>query len=327
MWMIAHIAIRNITVYSGKILNFYSQGAKMNLIIKDLNKSFNSNHVLKNINLNVNSGQIYGYLGRNGAGKTTSMRIIMDVFKADSGSITINGKEFKPTNYKIGYLPEERGMYSKFKVKDQLIYFAELRGANKKEAEKSTKKWCKEFGIDIYLDQKLEKLSKGNQQKVQITQAFINEPDILILDEPFVGLDPVNAKIFQDALLNYIREDRIIIFSSHQMSYVESICHDIAIINDGRIVLEGNLNQIRKQMGEGKLRLKFSDVINLDFLSKYHYTIEGENVILSLNPKKTKESFFKDLLNEGINLSMFMDYLPSLQEIFIEKAGDHFEAI
>ena len=297
----------------------------MNLVIKDLNKSFSKNHVLKDINLNVNSGQIFGYLGRNGAGKTTSIRILMDVFEGDSGSITMDGKKFKPTDYMIGYLPEERGMYSKFKVKDQLIYFAELRGASKIKAEESMNRWCKEFGIDIYLDQKLETLSKGNQQKVQITQAFIGEPDILILDEPFSGLDPVNAKIFQDALLNYIKEDRIIIFSSHQMSYVESICDDIAIINEGEIVLAGNLKEIKKQTGESKLRLRFADMNNLDFLSNYRYTVEGEDVILTLNPEETEKSFLKSLLQEEIELTLFATYLPSLQEIFIEKAGDSIE--
>lgn len=299
----------------------------MNLVITNLNKSFNENHVLKDINLNVKSGQIFGYLGRNGAGKTTSMRILMDVFDGDSGTITMNGKEFKPTDYKIGYLPEETGMYSKFKVNEQLIYFAQLRGASKEDAIKSMNTWCKEFGIEKYLNQKLGTLSKGNQQKVQITQAFINEPDILILDEPFSGLDPVNAKIFQDALTNYIREDRIIIFSSHQMSYVESFCDDIALINEGRIVLEGALSEIKKTMGEGKLRLRFNDRTNLDFLQKYQYSIEKEDIILSLNPDETKEELIQGLFTQGIKVSMFMDYFPSLQEIFIAKVGDHDETI
>ena len=212
----------------------------MDLKITDLNKSFNDNHVLKNINLNIKSGQIFGYLGRNGAGKSTSFRILMDVFQEDSGSITMDGKDFKRSDYRIGYLPEERGMYSKFTVKEQLIYFAQLRGATKKDAVESMNKWCEKFGIEKYLNQKLETLSKGNQQKVQITQAFINDPNILILDEPFSGLDPVNSKIFQDAITDYIREDRIIIFSSHQMSYIESICDDIALIEYGQIILEGN---------------------------------------------------------------------------------------
>ncbi len=299
----------------------------MNLKIMNLNKSFNDNHVLKDINLDVKSGQIFGYLGRNGAGKTTSMRILMDVFEGDSGTITMNGKEFKPTDYKIGYLPEETGMYSKFKVNEQLIYFAELRGANKEDAVKSMNAWCKEFGIEKYLNQKLGTLSKGNQQKVQITQAFINEPDILILDEPFSGLDPVNSKIFQDALTNYIREDRIIIFSSHQMSYVESFCDEIALIDEGRIVLQGTLSEIKKIMGEGKLRLRFMNMPNLDFLEGYKYTHEKEDIILNLHPGETKEEFIQGLFRQGIEVSMFMDYLPSLQEIFIEKVGEHDETI
>lgn len=299
----------------------------MDLKITDLNKSFNELHVLKDINLNVRSGQIFGYLGRNGAGKTTSIRILMDVFEGDSGTITMNGKKFIPTDYKIGYLPEETGMYSKFKVNEQLIYFAQLRGASKQEAIKSMHVWAKEFEVEQYLDQKLETLSKGNQQKVQITQAFINEPDILILDEPFSGLDPVNSKIFQDALTNYISKDRIIIFSSHQMSYVESFCEDIALMDEGRIVLEGSLNEIKKTMGEGKLRLRFNDMTNLNFLNTHKYTIEKEDVILDLNQGEEKEDFIKDLLNKGIDVSMFMDYLPSLQEIFIEKVGGHVETI
>jgi ABC-2 type transport system ATP-binding protein len=137
----------------------------------------------------------------------------------------------------------------------------------------------------------------------------------------------VNSKIFQDALLSYIREDRIIIFSSHQMSYVESFCDDIAIINEGKIVLDGNLNDIRRKMGEGKLRLRFSDMTNLDFLSEYRYTVENEDVILRLNANETKKSFLKNLLNEDIELTMFTNYRPSLQEIFIEKAGDQIEAV
>ncbi len=301
----------------------------MDLIVKNLNKSFNGTHVLEDINLNIQSGQIYGYLGRNGAGKTTSMRILMDVFEGDSGTITLNGKRFKPTDYRIGYLPEERGMYSKVKVKDQLIYFAELRGASRQEAEKSMHFWCKAFGIEKYLDQKLETLSKGNQQKVQITQAFISEPDILILDEPFSGLDPVNSQIFQDALVDYQREDRIIIFSSHQMSYVESFCDVIAIISDGRIVLEGDLNEIKKEMGAGRLRLRFEESImhDLSFLSHYDYIVDGEDVILSLRPSQTKKEFVLELFNQDIELTMFMDYFPSLQEIFIEKVGAQNETV
>lgn len=301
----------------------------MELIVNNLNKSFNQTPILKEINLHITSGEIYGYLGRNGAGKTTSMRILMDVFAADSGTITLDGAPFDPAKHLIGYLPEERGMYSKVKVRDQLLYFAELRGARRKEAEQSMLYWSKEFGIDIYLDQLLETLSKGNQQKVQIAQAFISEPDILILDEPFSGLDPVNSQIFQDALVNYRRDDRIIIFSSHQMSYVESFCDEIAIINAGKIVLEGNLEAIKKEMGLGKLRIRIapSQMQDLSFLSDYDYQIEEQDLILTLPENQSKQSFIETLFAQGIEIELFMDYTPSLQEIFIEKAGDSIETI
>lgn len=301
----------------------------MELIIDSLNKSFNGTSVLKDINLHIKSGQIYGYLGRNGAGKTTSMRILMGVFRGDTGTVTLNGSPFKPAEHLIGYLPEERGMYSKVKVRDQLLYFAELRGVSRKEAERSMFQWCKEFGIDNYLDQNLEILSKGNQQKVQITQAFIGEPDILILDEPFSGLDPVNSQIFQNALTDYIREDRIIIFSSHQMSYVESICDDIAIIKKGQIVLEGNLKNIQKKMGVNRLRIRFSNQTdeNYSFLTNYNYIIEDQDIILNLLKGQSKEDFIRELLEHGIEIKSFMDYLPSLQEIFIQKAGNQYETV
>lgn len=301
----------------------------MQLVVNDLNKSFNGTQVLKDINLTVNSGQIYGYVGRNGAGKTTSMRILMDVFEGDSGSITLDGEKFNPVDHLIGYLPEERGMYAKVKVKEQLLYFAELRGAQRKEAEKSVYRWSKEFEIEQYLDQNLDTLSKGNQQKVQITQAFISEPDILILDEPFSGLDPVNSKIFQDALLDYIREDRIIIFSSHQMSYVESFCDNIAIIKAGQIVLEGNLKEIKKEMGEDRLRVRFgeADMNQLAFLAEYDYMLKDEDIILNLKADQSKEDFIREVLDQKVEINRFMDYLPSLQEIFIEKAGNQDEEI
>lgn len=301
----------------------------MQLLVKDLNKSFNDTHVLKDINLNVHSGQIYGYLGRNGAGKTTSMRILMDVFDGDSGSITLDGKKFNPNDHLIGYLPEERGMYAKVKVKEQLLYFAQLRGSSREDAEKSAERWSKEFEIDQYLDQKLETLSKGNQQKVQITQAFIGEPDILILDEPFSGLDPVNSQIFQNALTDYIREDRIIIFSSHQMSYVESICDDIAIIKKGQIVLEGNLKNIKEEMGANRLRVRFSetDMEETSFLDGYDYTLERKDIILKLHDNQSKNAFIQELLDRNVEILLFMDYFPSLEEIFIEKAGNQNEAI
>lgn len=299
----------------------------MKLEFNKVNKYFGSFHVLKDVSFEVNSGQIFGYLGRNGAGKTTSLRILMDVFKADSGIITIDGKPFDPTKYTIGYLPEDRGMYSKTKVKDQLVYFAMLRGASKSDALKSVLDWTKRFEIEKYLDKKLETLSKGNQQKVQITQAFLNEPDILILDEPFSGLDPVNSQLFQDALAEYIADDKIIIFSSHQMSYVETFCDDIALINFGEIVLKGNLEAIKKEIGGSKLRLNATHYDLKSFLIEKGQDVSSDatSLIVNFNSGYNQNEFLKDVLQEGIELDLLTPYKPSLQEIFINKVGEHHE--
>lgn len=296
----------------------------MQLIFNKINKYFEDFHVLKDISLEINSGQIYGFLGRNGAGKTTSIRILMDVFKQDSGDILMDGKPFNPHDYKIGYLPEERGMYGKTKVIDQLIYFAMLRGASRKDALQSVEYWTRRFEIDHYLNRKLETLSKGNQQKVQITQAFLNEPDILILDEPFSGLDPVNSSLFQEALSEYISEERIIVFSSHQMSYVESFCDDISIIDAGEIVLEGNLNEIKKEIGGNKKRLQSSDGKLAAFLSEQaiEYVEDKGTLIVDFISDEQAQSTLKSILNQGIQIELFSSYLPSLQEIFVAKVGE-----
>lgn len=248
----------------------------------------------------------------------------MDVFRQDSGEILIDDKPFNPEDYKIGYLPEERGMYGKTKVRDQLVYFAMLRGATKQDALKSVEYWTERFEIAHYLDKKLETLSKGNQQKVQITQAFLNNPDILILDEPFSGLDPVNSQIFQDALSEYISDDRIIIFSSHQMSYVETFCDDIAIIDKGEIVLDGNLEEIKEDIGGNKKRVSsqndnFESV--LDNLG-YKYSKDAKSYIIDLDNKEESNKLLKELMNQDVEIELFSAYKPTLQDIFIEKVGD-----
>lgn len=292
----------------------------MKIEFKHINKYFNDFHVLKDINFTIESGKTFGYLGRNGAGKTTSIRILMDVFSQSSGEILIDGEVFNPKNFKIGYLPEERGMYSKTTVQDQLIYFAMLRGASKADALQSVLYWTKRFEVDQYLSRSVETLSKGNQQKVQITQAFLNEPDILILDEPFSGLDPVNSQVFQTALKEYINEDRFIIFSSHQMSYVESFCDDIAIIDQGQIVLNGSLSQIKEAKGEGKVRVNASNEDVLRHALEAYDAIEDDTgFVLSLN--EDKKSFINRLFDAGVDLTLFENYLPHLQDIFIEVSG------
>ncbi|CAM3534158.1 ATP-binding cassette domain-containing protein [Erysipelothrix sp. HDW6B] len=297
----------------------------MKLTFHKVNKYFGEKHVLKDISFTVKSGQIFGYLGRNGAGKTTSLRILMDVFAASDGTITMDDKPFKPGDYKIGYLPEERGMYSKTLVKDQLLYFAMLRGATRQHAQESIEYWSKKFGVDIYLNSKLETLSKGNQQKVQITQAFLNEPDILILDEPFSGLDPVNSQVFQDALTEYISDDRIIIFSSHQMSYVETFCDDIAIINFGQIILKGSLEAIKQERGMNKVKLAlntpndaFEQLLNTKGVTVEH---DHKTMILTLPEAMTHQELLEFTIKEGMAITLFSDYTPSLHDIFVDVAG------
>ena len=239
----------------------------MKLEVRNLTKSFEGNQVLHGISFEVESGSALGLLGRNGAGKTTTIRIIMDVFKADEGEVYLDDEPFNPKKHLIGYLPEERGLYPKKTVLEQIVYLTRLRGLSKKEAVNNAKKWLKRLEIDEYANRKLETLSKGNQQKVQLASTLACEPEIVILDEPFSGLDPVNSKILQDVVTEVINEGRIVIFSSHQMSYVEEFCRDIAIIDKGNIALAGNLKDIKRQYGENQLVI--SDVnMGLDELSQ-----------------------------------------------------------
>ena len=205
----------------------------MKLEVKDLRKSFGDKEVLHGISFSIESGRALGLLGRNGAGKTTTIRILMDVFRANSGTITVDGKPFHPRDFRIGYLPEERGLYPKKGVQEQLIYLAQLRGSSRSDAKRQSERWLKRLGVEEYAQRKLETLSKGNQQKVQLAQTLVCDPDLVILDEPFSGLDPVNSQILKDVIREQIEAGKLVIFSSHQMSYVEEFCEDIVLINHG----------------------------------------------------------------------------------------------
>ncbi|MBR6638288.1 MAG: ATP-binding cassette domain-containing protein, partial [Lachnospiraceae bacterium] len=241
----------------------------MKLEVKNLRKSFGENEILHGISFSVENGKALGLLGRNGAGKTTTIRIIMDVFKANSGEVLLDGKPFVPKENQIGYLPEERGMYPKKKVVEQMVYFAGLRGMGAAAAKRSALKWLERLEISEYADRKLETLSKGNQQKVQLAQTLVCDPEIVILDEPFSGLDPVNSQILKDVVTELIADNKIVIFSSHQMSYVEEFCEDIAIINHGDIVLDGNIRAIKKEFGKDRL-----------VISAENYTLDELKTIL-----------------------------------------------
>lgn len=294
----------------------------MELEIKNLTKSFSKNLILKDISFKIQSGKALGFLGRNGAGKTTTIRCLMNIFKPDSGTITLNNKNFNTKDCKIGYLPEERGLYAEETVFNQLVYLSMLRGFKKSKAKESVKFWLEKIGLTEYKNKKLELLSKGNQQKVQIIQAFINDPDIYFLDEPFSGLDPINAQSLKNIVREKISENKLVIFSSHQMSYVEEFCDDIAIIQDGKIKLTGDLLNIKRQRSLDKYKLITKDKLNaIKILNEkdIKFSINNSELIIE---SKDKFHLLNLLINNSIDISLFSDYLPTLDQIFIETAGE-----
>ena len=304
----------------------------MKFELKDIHKSFGDKEILKGITFSVESGKALGLLGRNGAGKTTTIRTIMDVFHANSGEIFLDGKPFNPKKVQIGYLPEERGLYLKRTVIDQMVYLARLRGVSKKTAVANAKKWLERLEVAEYANVLLETLSKGNQQKVQLASTLVCDPDIVILDEPFSGLDPVNAQILQDVVKELIAMDKIVIFSSHQMSYVEEFCEEIVMINKGEVVLSGNLLEIKKEFGKDQLVVsdvnKSTDEVK-EILEKQfadYVTITGVNkqdVIVKLGDSVTRTAFLKKLVEaDSLELEHFETYKPLLNDIFVAKVGE-----
>lgn len=304
----------------------------MKLEVKNITKSFGEANVLKGISFSVESGKALGLLGRNGAGKTTTIRILMDVFHADSGEITLDGKPFEPRKVQIGYLPEERGLYPKRKVLEQMIYLAMLRGVSRKTASANAKRWLERLEVSQYQDRLLETLSKGNQQKVQLASTLVCDPEIVILDEPFSGLDPVNSQILQEVVQELIRDGKIVIFSSHQMSYVEEFCEDIVIINHGEVVLSGHLDTIKRDFGKDQLVLSALDLSPEEFTDQLQSRLSDivqitgqtkEDVIVRLNEGVSRRDLLVKLSQmEDISMEHFETYKPSLNDIFVARAGE-----
>lgn len=303
----------------------------MELRAENLRKSFDGKEVLHGVSFSIASGKALGLLGRNGAGKSTTIRILMDVFKANQGSITMDGKPFHASDYNIGYLPEERGLYPKKKVSEQLIYLAMLRGSTRADAKESLKKWLHRLGIEEYENRSLETLSKGNQQKVQLAQTLMCNPDIVILDEPFSGLDPVNSQILKEVVQEQIQEGKLVIFSSHQMNYVEEFCEDIVILHHGDIVLQGDLKQIKREFGKNRIVLRsanadrtaFKEILlqNCSELLKIHEEKE-EGFLVELQAGVEKKDVLKKMIELDVDLDVFQVYEASLTDIFVAKAGD-----
>ena len=291
----------------------------MILQVENLCKSFTQKKVLNGISFCANSGKALGLLGRNGAGKTTTIRILMNVLPKDDGKILIDGKPIDYKSITFGYLPEERGLYPKKTVKEQLIYFAELKGVDKKEAEKSLDYWLKRLDAFEYKDKRLDTLSKGNQQKIQLITAIIHNPQIVILDEPFSGLDPVNAMLFKDVVKEQINMGKIVLFSSHQMNYIEEFCDDIVILNGGKNVLSGNLAQIKHSYRRDKLVVSSGEVNKILQAYENATQISSSEVMIKLKDEADKKAIMVKLSNE-FDIDQIKVYEASLIDIFVEFA-------
>jgi len=300
----------------------------LNLQLNNITKSFAEKQVLKGISLNIKSGTAFGLLGRNGAGKTTTIRIIMRVFNANSGEILLNGKPIAKSNLKFGYLPEERGLYPKALIADQLKYIGELRGMTAKDAAASAQKWLGRLELSHEAGKKLSTLSKGNQQKVQLIATLIHNPDIIILDEPFSGLDPVNSQSLKDIINEQIAAGKIVLFSSHQMGYVEQFCDHIAIINNGEIVLDGNLREIKRAGDRSKLKIDIGAGDVAHYLQNESIqafckdvTVNNSIAVITLNKADEAQKLLQTLILQNVPLEKYEILEPTLEEIFIKKAG------
>ena len=289
----------------------------MLLELKNITKTFGEKKVLSGVSLSVSSGHAFGLLGRNGAGKTTTIRILMNVFCANEGEILIDGKKINYGEVSFGYLPEERGLYPKKKIIDQLVYFAELKGLSRKDAIERVDFWLKRLGMYETRNKKLETLSKGNQQKIQLITAIAHDPDIVILDEPFSGLDPVNALLLKDVVKEIIAKGKIVLFSSHQMNYIEEFCDEIAIINGGEVVLCGELREIKRNYPRNKLVVSSVEAEKIERDLAPRATRDGETLLITLDSPSEKGEMMRRL-SEGYDVDEIRVYEPSLNDIFVE---------
>ena len=296
----------------------------MSLVLKDVSKSFAGKKAVDNISFSLTKPGVYGLLGTNGAGKTTTIRMLLGIIKKDSGEITWKGKPVDRKSVRFGYLPEERGVYPKIKIFDQLMYFAELKGMQKDEAISSINKWAKVLKVEEYLQMPAEKLSKGNQQKIQFMTAIIHDPELVVLDEPFSGLDPVNTEILKNIIINLIKNGKYIIMSAHQMATIEEFCSDILILNKGKTVLQGNLKEIKEKYPANRVEIDVKKDIK-KYIEELNLEIETEtnnNYIIKISDEEKAHKLLNKLVADGINIDKFEIKKPTLNDIFIEKVGE-----
>ena len=296
----------------------------MGLKLQNVSKKFVGKQAVENVTFELSKPGVFGLLGTNGAGKTTTIRMLLGIIKKDTGEITWNDKKVERKHVNFGYLPEERGVYPKTKIQDQLMYFAELKGMNKKEAVEAIKKWAKVLKVEEYLQMPAEKLSKGNQQKIQFMTAILHDPELIVLDEAFSGLDPVNNEKKKNIIIDLVSKGKYIIMSSHQMTSIEEFCSDILILNRGKTVLQGNLQEIKNTYPANRLEIISHQ--NIDkYIKEANMEIElktDNKYIIKIQNEVDAHNLLKDLIKENQIIDKFEIKKPTLNDIFIEKVGN-----
>ena len=293
----------------------------MNIIsLQNVVKRYQQHIAVNNVSFSVPEAKIFGLLGPNGAGKTSIIRIITAITKADEGQVLFAGAPLMAAHREqIGYMPEERGLYKKMKVGEQLIYLAQLKGLSKKEAKTRIAHWFDKFQIETWSNKKVEELSKGMQQKIQFIATVIHEPKLLILDEPFSGLDPVNTNLIRDEIALLKQNGTSIIFSTHRMEQVEQICEEIVLINKGKNVLSGKVSEVRQQFKEHLFQFEYEGQLPDDFQNLANLVSnEAGDLVVKLNDSSDSNSFLRFLLDKNVQIKGFREILPSLNEIFIK---------
>jgi ABC-2 type transport system ATP-binding protein len=290
------------------------------LELKNLKKYYATQKAVDDISFTIEQGSIFGLLGPNGAGKTTLLRMITGIFYPDQGDIIFDGKTFEPMKdaLYIGYMPEERGLYKKMKIGEQALYLARLKGLSKSEAMEKIKYWFTRLGMESWWNKKVEDLSKGMSQKLQFVTTVLHEPKLIILDEPFSGLDPVNANLIKDEIFELARRGSTIIFSTHRMEQVEEICDHIVLVNQGKKILDGTVSGIKQQFKENIFRLQLSNLPEL--ISNPAFKLvnqEGNDLTVRINEGSTTNDVLRYFINENAKIEGFNEILPSLNEVFI----------
>lgn len=294
------------------------------LQIDHLKKYFATQKAVDDVSFSIEQGQIFGLLGPNGAGKTTLIRMITGIFYPDAGSIFFDGKPFNADKdyAKIGYMPEERGLYKKMKIGEQTLYLAQLKGLGKREALERIHHWFGRFDMDNWWNKKVEDLSKGMQQKLQFVTTVLHQPKLIILDEPFSGLDPVNTNLIKDEIYQLAQNGATIIFSTHRMEQVEEICNHIVLINKGKNVLDGTVQAIKQEFKENLFRVSFLDPVDTQNLQGSLFSIRDANthsIVIQKKEDNTNNDILQYFLNTNQRVASFQEILPSLNDIFIRQ--------